>query len=104
MNGAGEMEKIQFLQIHDSISLFPTPNFTLNVIYYINWPTPSVCVSVSIDARSMLEIGYDADNWCGLYKYKSMWAITSVDADPDGVVLPLMFLKTVFISDVPWKK
>ena len=29
----------------------------------------------------MLENGYDADAWCGLYRYKLMWAITGGNAD-----------------------
>ena len=33
---------------------------------------------------SMLENGYDADAWCRLSGYKSMWTITSVNADVDG--------------------
>ena len=32
---------------------------------------------------SMLVNGYDADAWCGLYRYKLMWAITSVKAYAD---------------------
>ena len=31
----------------------------------------------------MLENVYDADPWCGLYRYQSMWAITSINADAD---------------------
>ena len=30
---------------------------------------------------SMLGNGHDADAWCGLDRYKSVWAITSVNAD-----------------------
>ena len=41
--------------------------------------TPSGCVCVSIDTRSRLEIGYDTDTWCGLYRCKSMWTITSLN-------------------------
>ena len=43
----------------------------------------SVCVSVSIsiDARSVLENGYDTDAWCELYMYKSIGAITNINAD-----------------------
>ena len=37
--------------------------------------------TVSVDARSMLEIGYEVDAWCGLYRCKSMWTITSINAD-----------------------
>ena len=47
-----------------------------------SWPHRAVCVSVSVttDARSVLVNGHDADAWCGLCRYKSMWAITSINA------------------------
>ena len=32
----------------------------------------------------MLENGYDADACCGLNRYESMWAITSVNANADA--------------------
>ena len=45
------------------------------------WPhRPSVSVSV-LTLASIPRNGYEADPWCGLYRYKSMWAITSVNAD-----------------------
>ena len=44
----------------------------------------SAPASVSVSAlalASVPEIGYDVDAWCGLSRYKSLWAITSVNAD-----------------------
>ena len=32
----------------------------------------------------MLASGYDAYAWCGLCRYKLMWAITSVNVDTDA--------------------
>ena len=32
----------------------------------------------------ILENGYDADTWCGLYRYRLMRPITSVNADDDS--------------------
>ena len=44
------------------------------------WPqraSASASASVSIlMLPSMLENGYDTDAWCGLYRYKLMWAHT----------------------------
>ena len=52
------------------------------------WPH-RVSASASVLALtlvSMLENGYDADDCCGLSRYKSMWAITSINADTDADV------------------
>ena len=55
----------------------PTPKGDVKSYYF---------VSVSTDGRSILEIGYDADTWCGLYRCKLMWAITraNVNANTDA--------------------
>ena len=37
--------------------------------------------ALALTLVSMLEDGYNTDAWCGLYKYKLMWAITSINDD-----------------------
>ena len=44
-------------------------------------PWPHRASVSALTPTSMLVNGYDADAWYGLYKYKLMWAITSVNAD-----------------------
>ena len=56
------------------------------------WPhrasvSASASASTSVSAltlASMLENGYDVDAWCALSKYRSMTAITNVNADVDA--------------------
>ena len=48
------------------------------------WPHRASSSVSALMLASMLENGYEADAWCGLYRYKSMWAITSVNADADA--------------------
>ena len=40
----------------------------------------------ALTLASTFEKGYDTNAWCGLYRYKSMWAITSVNVE--GSVWP----------------
>ena len=51
------------------------------------WPhRASVSVSASaLMLAPMLESGYDTDAWCGLSRYKSMSAISNINADADAV-------------------
>ena len=70
---------------------FPTTRLIYKCItkeIFRSWTlaTPSICVSVSIsiNVRLMFEIRCDTDVWCGLYRCKSIWTITCVNADADA--------------------
>ena len=45
------------------------------------WPHRVSASASALMLPSILENGYDTDAWCGFYRYKSMLAITSVNAD-----------------------
>ena len=47
------------------------------------WPhrTSESAAAIALTLVSMLGSGYEADAWCGLSRYKSMWAITSLNTD-----------------------
>ena len=48
------------------------------------WPHQASASASALMQASKLENGDDTDAWCGLNRYKSMWAITSVKADTDA--------------------
>ena len=56
------------------------PNRKDSSHYYL-MPWPHQASASALTLASMLENGCDADARCGLYRYKLMWAITSVHAD-----------------------
>ena len=57
----------------------------MKFVSFKSWPhrVSAPASASALTLTSMLQNSYDGDAWCGLYKYKSMWAITSVNAEAD---------------------